>query len=59
MQKLNRAVHLAAGLWLAVPGPAPAQTSATGHLRAGDAEVDITPKESEKNAVRISCWALT
>jgi hypothetical protein len=47
MQKLNVALHLAAGLLLAVPGPSSAETSATGHLRAGAAKVDITPKESE------------
>jgi neutral ceramidase len=46
MQKLN-VLHLAAGLLLAFSGPSRAQTPVAGHLRAGAAKVDITPKESE------------
>lgn len=47
MQKMNLAVHWGVMLLLALSGPVAAQTSAAGHLRAGGAKVDITPKESE------------
>ena len=46
MQKRNLTVCLTAAL-LAVSSLLPAQTAAAGHLRAGAAKADFTPKESE------------
>jgi neutral ceramidase len=47
MQKPNLASYVSAILLLAAAGPSAAQSAAAGHLRAGAAKVDITPKPSE------------
>lgn len=47
MQKLNFAIYVAAGTMFAIPGSSQSQTPTTGHLRAGAAKADFTPKESE------------